>query len=218
MIKALIFDFDGLIIDTETPDYLSWKAVYESFGCELPLAIWQENIGSVNFFNPYTYLEELLERPLDRTAVHAQRKQLDRELLAQQTILPGVESYLAEARQLGLKIGLASSSRHDWVDGYLDQLNLAHWFDAVRCRDDVDERSKPDPAVYLAALEALNVPAAHALALEDSPHGAQAAQSAGLRCVIVPNQMTSVLPFGPVTYRLDSMAAMSLSQLLAELS
>jgi HAD superfamily hydrolase (TIGR01509 family) len=217
MIEAVIFDFDGLILDTETPDYFSWKTVYESFDCELPLAIWQENIGSVDFFNPYIYLEELLGRPLDRMAIHAQRKQLDRELLAQQTILPGVESYLAEARQLGLKIGLASSSQHEWVDGYLAQLGLTKWFDVVRCRDDVGERSKPDPAVYLAALEALDVPAPAALALEDSPHGALAAERAGLRCVIIPNQMTRALLFGPVSHRLDSLMDMPLVQLLEQI-
>jgi HAD superfamily hydrolase (TIGR01509 family) len=217
MMEALIFDFDGLILDTETPDYLSWKAVYESYGYELPLAIWQDNIGSVDFFNPYTHLEELVGRPVDRTAVHAQRQQLDRELLAQQTILPGVESYLAEARQLGLKIGLASSSQHAWVDGFLAQLGLTEWFDVVCCRDDVGDRSKPDPAVYLAALQALDVPAQHALALEDSPHGALAAVRAGLRCVIIPNQMTRALLFGPVTHRLESLAELSLVQLLEQI-
>jgi HAD superfamily hydrolase (TIGR01509 family) len=142
---------------------------------------------------------------------------LDRELLAQQTILPGVESYLAEARQLGLKIGLASSSQHEWVDGYLAQLGLTKWFDVVRCRDDVGERSKPDPAVYLAALEALDVPAPAALALEDSPHGALAAERAGLRCVIIPNQMTRALLFGPVSHRLDSLMDMPLVQLLEQI-
>ena len=217
MIEALIFDFDGLILDTETPDYLSWKAVYESFACELPLAIWLDNIGSVDFFNPYTYLEELVRRPIDRTAVHAQRQQLDRALLAQQTILPGVESYLAEARRMGLKIGLASSSQHEWVDGFLAQLGLIERFDVVCCRDDVGNRGKPDPAVYLAALEALDVAAQHTLALEDSPHGSLAAQRAGLRCVIIPNQMTRALSFGPVDHRLDSLIDMPLLQLLVQI-
>jgi HAD superfamily hydrolase (TIGR01509 family) len=214
MIKAVIFDFDGLILDTETPDYLSWKAVYESFACELPLAIWQDSIGAVNFFNPYTYLEGLVGRPLDQTAIHAQRQQLDRELLAKQMILPGVESYLAEARQIGLKIGLASSSQHEWVDGFLAHFGLTEWFDVVRCRDDVGDLSKPDPAVYLAALRALDVQAQYALALEDSPHGAVAARRAGLHCVIIPNQMTRALSFGPVTHRLESLAELSLGQLL----
>lgn len=216
-IQAVVFDFDGLIFDSETPDYLSWKAVYESFGCELPLLIWQENIGSVDFFNPYTYLEGLLGRPIDRTAVHDQRKQLDRELLAQQTILPGVQNYLAEARQMGLKIGLASSSPHDWVDGYLEKLELAHWFEVVRCRDDVGDVGKPDPAVYLAALAALGVEAQSVVALEDSPNGALAAKRAGMHCVIVPNEMTRLLTFGEVNYRLNSMADMSLAALLEEI-
>ena len=110
MIQALIFDFDGLILDTETPDYLSWRETYASFGVDLPLDAWRENIGSTGLFDPYLYLEARLGRPIDRTAVHARRKQRDNELLAAQTILPGVAAYLADARQLGLKIGLASSS------------------------------------------------------------------------------------------------------------
>lgn len=216
-IQAVVFDFDGLIFDSETPDYLSWKAVYESFDCELPLPIWQDNIGAVNFFDPYTYLEGLLARPLDRTAVHAQRKQLDRELLAQQTILPGVREYLAEARQMGLKVGLASSSPHEWVDGYLAQLDLVQWFEVVRCRDDVGNVGKPDPAVYLAALAALGVTGEQAVALEDSPNGALAAKRAGMYCVAIPNQMTRGLAFGEVNYRLNSLADMSLAALLAEI-
>jgi HAD superfamily hydrolase (TIGR01509 family) len=216
-IQAVVFDFDGLIFDSETPDYLSWKAVYESFGCELPLLIWQENIGSVDFFNPYTYLEGLLGRPIDRTAVHDQRKKLDKELLGQQTILPGVLDYLAEARQLGLKVGLASSSDHKWVDGYLEKLELVDRFDTVRCRDDVGDVGKPDPAVYLAALAALDVAGEQALALEDSPNGALAAKRAGMYCAIVPNEMTRGLTFGEVNYRLNSLADMSLAALLEEI-
>jgi HAD superfamily hydrolase (TIGR01509 family) len=217
MIEAIIFDFDGLILDTETPDYLSWKAVYESFECELPLQIWQDNIGAVNFFNPYIHLEELLGRPIDRTAVHHQRKQLDRELLAQQSILPGVQTYLAEARQMGLQVGLASSSAHEWVDDYLAKLNLEQWFDTVCCRDDVGDVGKPDPAVYMAALAALGVEARCAVALEDSPNGALAAKRAGMHCVIIPNQMTRGLTFGAVNYRLNSLADMSLAELLEEI-
>ena len=217
MIRAIVFDFDGLILDTETPDYLSWKAVYESFGCELPLPLWQGNIGTTAVFNPYTYLERLLGRPIDRTAVHAQRKQLDNELIAKQTVLPGVQAYLAEAQQMGLKIGLASNSDHKWVDGFLAKLGLVENFATVRCRDDVGDVGKPDPAVYLAALDALGVEAHKAVALEDSPNGALAAKRAGMYCVAVPNQMTRGLTFGEIDYRLSSLAEMSLAALLEEI-
>jgi HAD superfamily hydrolase (TIGR01509 family) len=216
MIEAIIFDFDGLILDTETPDYLSWQKMYGEFGLELPLAIWHANIGSADLFNPYLYLEAQLGRPIDRQAVHAQRKQWDNEFLAAQTILPGVTSVLAEARQLGLKIGLASSSDHAWVDGFLDKLDLVNWFEVVRCRDDVDGRSKPDPAVYLSAIEALGVAPNRALALEDSPNGVAAAKAAGLYCTAVPNQMTHSLNFDQADLRLDTLAQMPLAQMIDE--
>ncbi len=214
MIQALIFDFDGLILDSETPDYLSWKETYEAFGVELPLDVWNANIGSVHFFNPYTYLEELVGRPLDRDAIKARRRQRDDELMAQQTIMPGVADYLAAARAMGLKTAVASSSAHAWVDPLLARLGIADQFHAVCCRDDVGGRAKPDPAVYRAALAALNVRPAEAIALEDSPNGAAAAKAAGLFTVIVPNQMTRGLAFAHGDYRLNSLAELPLADLL----
>lgn len=83
LIQAVIFDFDGLILDTEAPDYLSWKETYAAFGIELPLDVWNRNIGAVDLFNPYLYLEAQLGRPIDREAVHAQRRARDDMSLAQ---------------------------------------------------------------------------------------------------------------------------------------
>jgi HAD superfamily hydrolase (TIGR01509 family) len=216
MIQAIIFDFDGLILDTETPDCQSWREVYESFGYELPLDLWKDNIGSAELFDPYLYLEEQMGRPVDRQAVRAQRRQRDDELLAAQRTLPGVETYLNEARQLGLKVGLASSSRHEWVDTHLTRLALFDHFDAICCRDDVENRSKPDPAVYRAALDALDVEARNALALEDSPNGVLAAKRAGLICAAVPNQMTRGMSFDGADYQLNSLADLPLVQLITE--
>jgi HAD superfamily hydrolase (TIGR01509 family) len=214
MIQALIFDFDGLILDSETPDYLSWKETYEAFGVELPLDVWNANIGSVHFFNPYTYLEELVGRPLDRDAIKARRRQRDDELMAQQTIMPGVADYLAAAREMGLKTAVASSSPHAWVDPLLARLGIADQFHAVCCRDDVGGRAKPDPAVYRAALAALDVRPTEALAFEDSPSGAAAAKAAGIFTVLVPNQMTRGLDFAHGDHRLNSLADLSLADLL----
>ncbi|MFO7683292.1 MAG: HAD-IA family hydrolase, partial [Chloroflexota bacterium] len=218
MIKALIFDFDGLIFDSEMPDYLSWKETYEAHGVELPLDVWLHNIGSINFFDPYATLEELVGHPLDHEAVAAARLRRDEELRAQQSIMPGVLAYLHSARQMGLKTAVASSSLHSWVDPMLDQLGIAHLFDAVCGRDDVGDVAKPDPDVYLAALAALHVNADEALALEDSPNGAKAARAAGIFCVVVPNELTSQLAFDQPDYRLNSLAAMPLKQLLAHVS
>jgi HAD superfamily hydrolase (TIGR01509 family) len=217
MIRAVIFDFDGLIFDSETPDYISWRETYAYFGVELSLDVWSQHIGAMSF-NPYLYLEELLERPLDREAVWARRKARDNELLAAQTVLPGVEAYLAEARQLGLKIGVASASDHSWVDDHLQRLGLFEQFEVIFCSDDVGGVAKPDPAVYRAAVAALQISPEEGLALEDSPNGATAAKGAGLFCTAVPNPMTRSLNFDHVDYRLDSLTDMTLAQLITEVT
>lgn len=215
MIRALIFDFDGLIFDSETPDFISWQETYAHYGVELSREVWNAQIGTV-LFNPYLHLEELVGRPLDRQAVWARRKARDNELLAAQTILPGVEAYLAEAQQLGLKIGLASSSDHGWVDAHLQRLGLFEQFGVICCSDDVGGVGKPDPAVYRAAIAALDIWPHEGLALEDSPNGVTAAKEAGLWCTAVPNQMTRDLNLDHADYRLNALTDMSLSQLITE--
>jgi HAD superfamily hydrolase (TIGR01509 family) len=217
MIRALIFDFDGLIFDSETPDFISWQETYAYFGVALPRDVWNAQIGTVTF-NPYLHLEELLGRPLDRQVVWARRKARDNELLAVQTILPGVEDYLAEARQLGLKIGLASSSDHSWVDAHLQRLGLFEWFEVICCADDVGGLGKPDPAVYRTAIAALEILPHEGLALEDSPNGVTAAKGAGLWCTAVPNQMTRDLNFDHADYCLNALTEMPLTQLIAEVT
>lgn len=218
MIKALIFDFDGTIFNSEITEYISWKETYESFGVELPQDLWLNSIGGIGLFDPYEKLEELVGRPLDKGTILSKRRQRDMALLAQQSVMPGVMDYLLTAKQLGLKTAVASSSKHDWVDANLERLGIIDQFDCISCRDDVDGKAKPSPAVYSAALAALNVPAEEALALEDSPNGMLAAQAAGIFCVVIPNELTSQLPFEQPDYRITSLADMPLKQLLGHVS
>ena len=217
MIDALIFDFFCTIFDSETPDFYSWQRTYAEHGVELSFDVWASHIGTVGTFDPYAHLEELIGHTLDRATVRGQRKVHDHALLSQQTVMPGVHAYLSDARALGLKVGVASSSNHAWVDDYLAKLGLAEAFDVVMCRDDVADRPKPDPAVYLAAAGALGVTPQRALALEDSPNGLTAAKRAGLYCVVVPNEMTRSLDFAAADHRLETLTEMPLAQLIARL-
>ncbi len=213
MIRALIFDFDGLILDTEGPDYASWREVYLSLGCELSLAQWAACIGSSDTFDPYAELEAQLGCPVDREGIRQRRRARFAELMVGQTILPGVVELMAAARRLGLKLGIASSSPREWVAGYLRQFGLLERFDSLSCSDDV-ARTKPDPALYLTALRRLGVAPHEAIALEDSPNGVLAAKRAGIYCVAVPNALTRQLDLGQADWQLASLAQITLPELL----
>ncbi|HEX5690158.1 MAG TPA: HAD family hydrolase [Roseiflexaceae bacterium] len=212
-IKALIFDFDGLIFDTEVPEYQSWQEQYEQHSCVLPLEEWAAEIGTFGVFDPYLYLERQYGRPIDRAAIRTARHARFAELLAGQQPLPGVRDYLTEAKARGLKLGVASSSSRSWVQGHLEQLGLREFFDCVKTSDDV-VRIKPDPELYQAALEALDTPAHAAVAFEDSRNGSLAATRAGIFCVAVPNQLTAVLHNEAANLQLTSLAEIPLGDLL----
>jgi HAD superfamily hydrolase (TIGR01509 family) len=215
MIRALVFDFDGLILDTEGPDYRAWQEAFQSYGGDLPLSVWSQCIGrSADWFDPLEYLESHLGRPMDRAELLRRQKERHRELVEAESILPGVDDYLREAGRLGLRIGLASSSSREWVLGHLGRLGLDGKCDCIRCWDDV-ERAKPAPDLYLAVLENLHVAPREAIALEDSPNGVAAAKAAGLWCVAVPNELTVELDLSLADLQLSSLAEMPLRQLLA---
>jgi HAD superfamily hydrolase (TIGR01509 family) len=218
MIKALIFDFDGLILDTETPEFQVWQEIYKEHGCELPISVWAQAIGTAQHtFNPYEYLETQLGRPITLEAVRQKQRERTAELISQQTTLAGVETYILEAKRLGLKVGIASSSSHAWVEGHLQRLGLLSYFDTIKCSDDV-KQTKPDPELYLAVLKTLTLLPEQAFALEDSPNGAWAAKRAGLFCVAVPNTVTSQLPLDHADLRLTSLNEISLEQLLQKIA
>ncbi len=217
MIHTLIFDFDGLILDTEWPDYLSWQEQFQAMGCALPLATWIDSIGTAGRFDPYALLAELSGRTVDRKAVQAARRARLDELIATEKPLPGVLDYIDAAKTRGLKLGVASSSPRDWVEGYLSAHGLAGLFDCIKCSNDVTT-VKPDPALYRAALDALEVAPSAAIAFEDSIHGLAAAKAAGLYCVVIPNRLMQDFTFDHADLRLDSLAQMPLDALLAHAS
>jgi HAD superfamily hydrolase (TIGR01509 family) len=217
MIDALVFDFDGLILDTEGPDFQSWQEIYAAHGCSLPLTVWAVAIGTVGAFDPYVELERQLGRPIDREAVRTLHQRRMFELIAAETVRPGVEAYLRDARRLGIRVAVASSSPRDWVAGHLARLGLLEHFACLRCSDDVRE-VKPSPELYQSALLALGVPPEQAIALEDSPNGVLAAKRAGLFCVAVPNSLTRQLPLDHADLTVSSLQELPLQALIEHVS
>lgn len=214
MIKAIIFDFDGTILDTETPDYHCWKNVFEEHGCELAQDDWCKVVGtSWDVFNPFDHLEGQLGRGVDRVAVRKAQQVKFHELVAKQVPLPGVESVLASAKEMGLSLAVASSSGRPWVEGHLERLGLMPYFSALKTSEDV-EQVKPDPALYTLALEALGVLAEEAVAFEDSVNGVKAAKAAGIRCIAIPNSVTANLDFAHADEVWDSLLRCDLEVLV----
>ena len=218
MIRAIIFDFDGLILETEEPTYQSWVEVYQSFGHSLPFSTWTANIGTTQGdFDPRLELEYLLKATVDWDVVESRRRMIENTLIEAQSVLPGAVQYLNDARQLRLKLGLASNSPSEWVIRHLTRLGLVDYFDCICTADDV-QHIKPDPELYLSVLRTLEVKAGEAIALEDSPIGIRAARLAGLICVAVPNPLIRRLTFSEADLQLGSLAEMPLEQLLKKLS
>lgn len=206
MLKAIIFDFDGTIIDTETAWYVAFREAYKKHGVELTLEMYSQCIGtSLKSFNPYEYLSTHMNLPIDLAAFRAEVQQRHSELMGLELIRPGVLEYLKEAKAAGIKIGLASSSPMEWVEKYLRQLGIYDHFECIRTADFV-KNVKPDPELYLQALQELGVEASEALAIEDSPNGAKAAAAAGIRSIVTPNAITKLLPFEPHDHKFETLA------------
>ena len=220
-IKALIFDFDGLILDTETPEYQVWQAIYRENGFELPHAEWEKIIGGAGLsnFDAAEHLSHLSQGQLDSVSLRDRFLSESHALIQSQSILPGVMDYIHDAKRLGLKLAIASSSSHSWVDTHAKRLGIFDHFEAVICGDDVAPgRTKPNPDLFLLVLDQLKVRKEAAIVFEDSPNGVKAANRAGIFVVAVPNPLTSRLLIEGADLKLGSLNELSLSRLLDKIT
>lgn len=217
MIRAIVFDFDGLILDTEVPDYSSWQEIFLAHGGNLTQEEWSVCIGAAALeFDPYALLEAQTGTQVDRAAIRQRRRARYLELVNQQKPLPGAVNYLEAAHAAGFKIGMATSSTAGWAFRHLQRLKLDHYFEVIHTAADV-ERAKPDPTLYQITVEALGVSAHEALALEDSRNGMLSAKGAGLYCAVVPNAMTRGLDFSEADIQLNSLIDLPLMELCQRL-
>ena len=215
MIKAIIFDFDGLIIDSETPEFQVWQELFAAHGRELGFDLWADLVGRPpNHFDLYRYFSEEINPAIDIEQLRKERRERVVALTLRQPVLPGVHDYLHGGSSLGLKIGLASSSSGSHVRGHLERLDLLRYFAATKCFEDTAAH-KPDPTPYLAVLDELDVSPDQAVAFEDSPNGVTSARAAGIYCVAVPNPVTRRLSLDHADHCMESLADEPLEKILA---
>jgi HAD superfamily hydrolase (TIGR01509 family) len=214
-IKGLIFDFDGLILDTEYAEFKSWEMILDSFQVNFPMENWLASIGiSDSDFNIYTYLESHTDKKLNRDDILTTRENYLGQLLATQSILPGIENLIIEAKNKGLKLAVASGATNKWVTSNLKRIGLFNYFDGIHTREEVIY-AKPDPALYYNALTNLGIDPDNAVAFEDSPNGIQAAKAAGLFCIAVPNYLTRMLDTSAADIILPTLKDFNLSKINA---
>jgi len=213
-IAGLVFDFDGTLVDTESPTLATWQEIYRRHGRELRMADWQQALGTHKGFDPHGHLAGLTAGayagdPLEVT-IEIRRR------CAEEPLRPGVLALLTAACQAGLRTAVASSSSLGWVERWLAHHGIRSLFDRVVGRDLV-RAVKPAPDLFLLAAEELGLLPAACLAIEDSPNGVLAARSAGMRCLLVPNPVTAGLTFPEADLTLDSLEGVELADLLERL-
>ncbi|MCS0672787.1 HAD family phosphatase [Cytobacillus firmus] len=213
MIKAVIFDFDGTIVDTESLWYEVFKQILsEDYGFELGLEDFAKGIGTTDdiLFN---YIDSKLGIQINRESV---QEKTEKAFQSQRDILilrEGIQDLIEKCIEKGLKLGVASSSGRDWVKHYLAQFGIEGHFQTIKTKEDV-EKVKPDPALYIKALEEMGVEPEESLAIEDSVNGSIAAVQAGMHCAAVPNDVTHFLSFHEKVMRYKAFSEISIDELI----
>lgn len=214
---ALLFDFDGLILDTETSEFETVSESFADHGLELSRDEWVSIIGTADHPHWTEMLETALGRPLTNwEEVLETRRARHHARISQESIRPGVVELATAARDAGVKVAVASSSPLDWVLGHLTGHGIDHLFPTQATRDDVGPaRTKPQPDLFLLAAERLGVDPRDCVVLEDSEPGVTAANAAGCTTVGVPAGMTAHLEFAHADLVVPSLDHVDLAGLAA---
>jgi HAD superfamily hydrolase (TIGR01509 family) len=215
---AVVFDLDGVIVDTERVVLQVWADEFVRYGCSFTTDEWSAVVGSGHGFDPVAAIRERCTVPVPSPAALRQETDLRLELLLTGLKpLPGVREWLDEAESLNIVVGVASSSPRDWVESRLTQAGLDGRFRIVSCRDE-GLRAKPAPDIYLDACRRLNVEPNRALAIEDSTNGVVAAKEAGLWCLAVPNVVTEGYDLSGADLIVESLVAVSIDEVKRRVS
>lgn len=207
-----MFDFDGTLVDTETPELVAWQEAFAAHGVRMPEGYWNDLVGrgaEQEFERPAALLGRLTGRPYRDDG---QRHARTMAAIHAAPLRPGVLALLQEAQAAGLPCAVCSSSPHSWVEPGLALRDAQGFFQTVVCAGDVP-RAKPFPDLYLEACRRLGTEPAQTVALEDSRNGLAAAAAAGLFAVVTPNPVTEGMDLSAADLRVDDLAKVRLADL-----
>jgi HAD superfamily hydrolase (TIGR01509 family) len=207
-IRAIVFDMDGLMVDSEPLAKKAWRTFLESHGHTLDAETSSAMLG-LRLMDCSRMVKERFDLPLSVEQIAQQRSQwfLD-ALQGNLQPLPGLLELLRAIDERGLPRAVATSSPKFYAPVALREIGAAEGFAAIITGDMV-ANGKPAPDIYLAAAEALQLPPSACLALEDSPNGVRAAKSAGMRCIAVPTPLSAALDLNIADHILPSLSAVA---------
>lgn len=206
--RGIIFDFDGVLVDTEWAIYQSWVQLYAREGQQISIATYSPCLGAgYSHWNPADHLEKLTGKKYDWEVETPARQAVLEADLARAGLMDGALELLDWCAEQGIGLTVASSSSRRWVQGWLERLGIYERFDGVFTRTD-GYAVKPDPALFLAACNCLNLPKEDCLIVEDTENGTISARNAGIPCVAVPNRMTESCDLSRAQYRVASLRAL----------
>jgi HAD superfamily hydrolase (TIGR01509 family) len=213
-VRALLLDFDGTMLETESSSYGSWRALLAEHGYELTPETWSAAVGTIGGVDPIALLEEHLGTTVDREALEARARAHHMETLAEEELRPGVQQLVDEAHERGIATAIVTSASRWWVTSHLRRLGLEEEWELIVSADRDPSRAKPEPVLYLEAARELGVPPEEAVAIEDSPNGVTAARRAGMQVVAFPNPVTAAMDLAEADAVVDELDGLGLDGLL----
>ena len=204
-VQAILFDLDGLMVDSEPHSLASWQAVMARRGVTLEPSVLDSILGQRLIETARLFVERynLSDAP-EQLSQEKESYQIA-HLNGQVKPMPGLSVLLDDVERRGVRTTVASSGARAYVQAVLDEIHLQHQFETLITAEDVTH-GKPAPDVFLLAARAVDVPPEQCLVLEDAPSGIQAAKSAGMRCIAIPHQYTRGLDLSGADWILSSFA------------
>ena len=212
-LQAIIFDFDGTILNTEAAEFAALADVFAEHGTQISHDDVMPYIGGATEIPWLDILAERATTSVDFTSIRAKKNDAARRHVETLAPRPGIIELLAEASSAGIALGIASNAPRWWVESHTTRLGIRDYFTAILGVDDV-RLGKPHPQLYVDVCCLVGADPLASLAIEDSAPGVNAAIAAGLTCIVSPTQITHHVEFHPAAIRIESLDGVRLNDLV----
>ncbi len=206
MIKAILFDFDGVLVDSELVNIKAGVKTFEDRGMPLTDEERAYVIGksSVDYVPHFLKTRSIIDPDIHHSAIEELRRNYDAMWEDIVTLTPGVGKVLSSLKTRGKKLAIATTNRHSTIDRFFNTFGFIDVFDVVVTGEDV-KRRKPDPEVYILAIQKLGIAPSECVVVEDTAIGIAAGKAAGLQCIAVPNVYTRDNDFSSADHVIGSL-------------